>query len=66
MTKLVKISMIKFAPNVSGPRMFYGNPKIHKGVVNNLPKFRPIVSVINTSGYNMGYFFDTYMGTSYS
>ena len=27
--------------------------KIHKPVLNNLPKFRPILSAINTPGYNI-------------
>ena len=30
----------------------YGNPKIHKQAVDNLSKFRPILSAINTLGYN--------------
>ena len=33
--------------------MLYGNRKIHQPVVNNLPKFRPILSVIDTPGYNI-------------
>ena len=27
--------------------------KIHKPIIKTLPKFRPILSVINTSGYNI-------------
>ena len=30
------------------PRILYGNPKVYKTVVNNTPKFRPILSAINT------------------
>ena len=30
------------------PRILYGNPKVHKTVVNNTAKMRPILSVINT------------------
>ena len=30
------------------PEILYGNPKVHKTVVNNTPKFSPILSVINT------------------
>ena len=29
------------------PDILYGNPKIHKTVVNNTPEFRPILSAIN-------------------
>ena len=29
----------------------YGNPKVHKTVVNNTPKFRPILSAINVPTY---------------
>ena len=31
--------------------ILYGNPKVHKTVVNNTPKFRPILSAINTPTY---------------
>ena len=31
--------------------ILYGNPKVHKTVVNNTPKFQPILSAINTSTY---------------
>ena len=30
------------------PGIVYGNPKVHKTVVNNTPKFRPILSAVNT------------------
>ena len=33
------------------PGMLYGNPKVHKTVVNNSPRFRPILSEINTPIY---------------
>ena len=33
------------------PRILYGNPKVHKTVVNNSLKFQPILSAINTSTY---------------
>ena len=33
------------------PGILYGNPKVHKTVVNNTPKFRPILSAINTPTY---------------
>ena len=38
------------------PRIICGNPKIHKPVAKNLPKCRPILSVINTPGYNIAKF----------
>ena len=53
MTKLVKMSI---CPKGSRPGILYGNPKIYKPVVNNLPKFRPILSAINTPGYNLAKF----------
>ena len=31
--------------------ILYGNLKVHKTVVNNTPKFRPILSLINTPTY---------------
>ena len=34
-------------------RILYGNPKVHKTVVNNTPKFRPILSAINTPTYSL-------------
>ena len=42
----------KICPKGSRPGILYGNPKIHKPVVDNLPKFRPILSAINTPEYN--------------
>ena len=35
------------------PGILYGNPKVHKTVVNNTPKFRPILSAINTPIYSL-------------
>ena len=35
------------------PGILYGNPKVHKTVVNNTPKFRPILSAINTPTYSL-------------
>ena len=40
----------------STPGILYGNPEIHELVVKNLPKFRPILSTINNSGYNVAKF----------
>ena len=36
------------------PGTLYGNPKVHKTVVNNTPKFQPILSTINTPTYLLG------------
>ena len=43
-------------PLVSRSGILYGNPKAHKPVADNMPKFRPIVSAINTPGYNLAKF----------
>ena len=43
----------KICPKGSRPGIPYGNPEIHKPVVDNLPIFRPILSAINTFGYNL-------------
>ena len=54
--KISKDVYDQICPKGSRPRILYGNPKIHKAVVNNLPKFRPILSAINTPGYNIAKF----------
>ena len=36
------------SPVGTTPGILYGNPKVHKTVVNNTPTFRPILSAINT------------------
>ena len=46
----------KICPKSSRPGILFGNPKIYKPVVDNLPKFRPILSAINTPGYNLAKF----------
>ena len=33
------------------PDILHGNSKVHKTMVNNTPKFRPILSAINTLTY---------------
>ena len=43
-------------PLVSRSGILYGNPKAHKPVADNMPKFRPILSAINTPGYNLAKF----------
>ena len=46
----------KICPRSSRPGILYVNSKIHKPVVDNLFKFRPILSAINTPGYNLAKF----------
>ena len=46
----------KICPKGSRPGILYGTPKIHKPVVNNLLKFRPILSTVNTPRYNIAKF----------
>ena len=41
------------------PGILYGNPKVHKTVVNNAPKFRPILSGINTPTYSLAKYVNT-------
>ena len=40
----------------SRPGIQYNNTKVHKPGADNMPKFRPIVSAINTPGYNLAKF----------
>ena len=51
--KISKDELLKICPVGSRPAVLYGNPKVHKLVVDNMPKFRPILSAINTPGYNL-------------
>ena len=55
--KISKDELLKICPVGSRPGILYGNPKVHKPVVDNMPKFRPILSAINTPGYNLAKFF---------
>ena len=48
--KISKDELLKICPVGSRPGILYGNPKVHKPVVDNMPKFRPIFSGINTPG----------------
>ena len=55
----IKISKDEFnniCPVVSRPVIIYHNSKVHKPVVDNMPKFRPILFAINTPGYNLATF----------
>ena len=46
----------KLSPKGSQPGILYGSAKIHKALINNIPKFRPILSAINTPSYNIAKF----------
>ena len=35
------------------PGILYGQPKVHKTVINNIPQFRPILAAINTPVYKL-------------
>ena len=43
-------------PRGSRPGVLYGSPKVHKPVINNCPKFRPILSTIGTPTYKLAKF----------
>ena len=47
---------ISLAPTGTKPGILYGLPKIHKALVNNLPKFRPIISMIATPTHKLSKF----------
>ena len=46
------------------PGILYGNPKVHKTVVNHAPKFRPILSAINTPTYSLTKYVSTILSPS--
>ena len=46
----------KLYPRGSQPAIMYGLSKIHKPLLNNFPKLRPILSAINTSTYGWAKF----------
>ena len=54
--KISKDELLKISPVGSRSGILYGNPKVDKPVVDNMSKFRPILSAINTSGYNLAKF----------
>ena len=43
-------------PRGSRPGVLYGSPKVHKPVINNCPKFRPILSTVGTPTYKLAKF----------
>ena len=53
---IIKDELLKVCDVGSKPGILYGNPKVHKPVVDDIPKFRPSFSAINTPGYNLAKF----------
>ena len=49
--KISKDELLKIRPVYSRPGILYGNPKLHKPFVDNMPKFNPVLSAINPPGY---------------
>ena len=43
-------------PRGSRPGILYGSPKVHKPVINNCPKFRPILPTIGAPTYKLAKF----------
>ena len=54
--KIDKKQFEKLKPIGSRPGILYGLAKIHKPLVNGLPKFRPILSAIGTATYRIAKF----------
>ena len=52
-----KDELLKICLVGSRPGILYGNLKVHKPVFDNMPNFRPILSAINTPGYNLAKLF---------
>ena len=44
--KISKDEFLKICPVGSRPGILYSNPKVHKPVFDNMPKYRPILSAI--------------------
>ena len=45
-------------PSGSQPEVLYGLAKIHKALEDEIPSFRPILSVIGTPTYKLAKFYD--------
>ena len=56
-----KDELLKISPVGSRPGILYDNPQVHKTVVDNMPKFRPILSTINTHGDSLAEFLITFL-----
>ena len=51
----------RLSPQGPTPARLYGSPKIHKPLVDGLPKYRPIISQIGSSTYNLAKFLLTFI-----
>ena len=54
--KITQKEFDKLNPIGSRPGRLYGLSKVHKPLVEGLPKIRPILSAIGTAGYNLAKF----------
>ena len=54
--KLSKMTFHKLDPIGCKPGVLYGLSKVHKVLINGLPKMRPILSAIGTAGYGVSKF----------
>ena len=54
--KISKAEFLKVCPVGSRPRILCRNPKVHKPVVYNMTKFRPVLFAINIPEYNLAKF----------
>ena len=48
-----KFILKQIYPRGSRPGILYRSPKVHKPVINNCPKFRPILSAIGAPTYKL-------------
>ena len=55
--KSISEQLYELYPRGLQPGVVYGLSKIHKPLINNFPKLRPILSAINTATYNWAKFF---------
>ena len=51
----------QLSPDGPKPARLYGSPKIHKPLVDGLPKYRPIISQIGSSSYKLAKFLLTFI-----
>ena len=51
----------KLTPDGPNPARLYGSPKIHKPLVDGLPKYRPIISQIGSTTYKIAKFLLKYV-----
>ena len=51
----------KLSPDGPNPARLYGSPKIHKPLVDGLPKYRPIISQIGSTTYDIAKYLLTFI-----